>query len=83
MSPNQAAKPLGRLNIPAGGRGAAKAAAITGLPVTGASSNFGMPSFGAPHRRGDNLGAGAYNVAQCSARFCAASRFMQSFAATS
>jgi hypothetical protein len=50
-----------RLNMSAGGPSAARAIAIAGLPLIGASSNFGMGSWCA-HRRGDNLHTGAYNV---------------------
>jgi hypothetical protein len=51
VRPNQAAESLRRLNMSAGGPGAARAVAITGLPLTGASSNFGRRSFDVPHRR--------------------------------
>jgi hypothetical protein len=41
-SPNRAAKPLRRLNISADGPSAARAIALTGLLLAGASPNFGM-----------------------------------------
>jgi len=52
VSLNQAANSLRRLNISSGGPSAVGAVAITGLPPTSASSNFGMHSFEVPRRGG-------------------------------